>query len=92
MLIYTSRSGDLFFLTITTEVPDSSEGSTVTFRLSREDADGLSRQLAHEVTDWHIENAGEEHNDPHERAALMDEYNEQELEKVNVSLFANEPV
>lgn len=91
MFMHISRHGDLFLLTMTTEVPDSTEGSTVTFRMSRQDADHLSKQLAHEVTDWHVENDGEEHNDPYERAALMDEYNEQELEKVNVILFANEP-
>ena len=91
MFIHTSRSGDLFFLTITTETEDGRQASTSTFRLSREDADYLSKQLGHDVTDWHLENAGEEHNDPHERAALMDEYNEQELEKVIVIRFANEP-
>lgn len=91
MLIYTSRSGDLFFLTITTEVADGSEGSTVTFRLSREHADGLSRQLAHEVTDWHVENDGNEYGDPHEAASMMADYYDTQAELINDLSYANEP-
>lgn len=90
MFIHTSRHGGLFFVTITSETEDGQQASTVTLRLTREDADYLSKQLAHEVTDWHIEHDGEEHNDPHERAALMDEYNTQQLENHDL-LFANEP-
>jgi hypothetical protein len=90
MFIHTSRHGDLFFVTITSETEDGRQASTSTFRLSREDADYLSKQLAHDVTDWHVEHDGEEHNDPHERAALMDEYNTEQLENHDL-LFANEP-
>jgi hypothetical protein len=90
MFIHTSRHGDLFFVTITSETEDGRQASTSTFRLSREDADYLSKQLAHDVTDWHVEHDGEEHNDPHERAALMDEHNTEQLENHDL-LFANEP-
>ena len=88
MFIHTSRSGDLFFMTLTTEIPDSSEGSTATFRLSREDADNLRRQLAADITDWHIENQPEEHANPHERAALMDEYHEHQADIERDLMFA----
>jgi hypothetical protein len=88
MFIHTSRHGDLFFVTITTETEDGRQASTSTFRLSREDADYLSKQLGHDVTDWHIEHDGEEHNDPHERAALMDEYHEQQAETERDLMFA----
>ena len=88
MFIHTSRHGDLFFVTITSETEDGRQASTSTFRLSREDADYLSKQLAHDVTDWHIEHDGEEHNDPHERAALMDEYHEQRAEIERDLMFA----
>ena len=90
MFIHTSRHGDLFFVTITTETEDGRQASTSTFRLSREGADYLSKQLGHDLTDWHVENGGEEHNDPQERAALMDEYNTQQLENHDL-LFAKEP-
>lgn len=88
MFIHTSRHGDLFFVTITSETEDGQQASTSTFRLTRQDADYLSKQVAHEVTDWHIENDGEEHNDPHERAALMDEYYEQQAEIERDLMFA----
>jgi hypothetical protein len=91
MFIHVSRSGDLFFVTITTEVPDSSEGSTVTFRLTRQDADYLSKQLGHEVTDWHVENDGDEYGDPHEAAAMMADYYDTQAEIINDLSFANEP-
>lgn len=95
MFIHTSRHGDLFFVTLTSENPETNEGSTVTFRLNREDASALSHQLSHEVTDWHIENEGsapepDEHNDPYERAALMDEYYHNQYDQ-HGPLFANEP-
>lgn len=88
MFIHTSRHGDLFFVTITSETEDGRQASTSTFRLSREDADYLSKQLAHDVTDWHVEHDGEEHNDPHERAALMDEYHEQQADIERDLMFA----
>lgn len=87
MFIHTSRHGDLFFVTITTEVPDSSEGSTATFRFNREDANFLCQQLAQELNDWHLENEGDEHDDPHERAALIAEYKTEQLEDKDVLLF-----
>ena len=82
MFIHTSRSGDVFFMTLTTEIPDSSEGATATFRLSREDADNLRRQLATDITDWHVEN------DPAEQAAMMGEYHEQQADIERDLMFA----
>jgi hypothetical protein len=75
-------------MTLTTETEDGRQASTSTFRLSREDADNLRRQLAADITDWHIENQPEEHADPHERAALMDEYHEQQAEIERDLMFA----
>lgn len=99
MFIHTTRHGDTFLVTFTSENAETNEGSTVTFRLNREDASALSHQLAHEVTDWHVENEGsfpftapevDEHNDPYERAALMDEYYHNQYDQ-HGPLFANEP-
>ena len=91
MFIHTSRHGDLFFVTITSETEDGRQASTSTFRLSCEDADYLSKQLAHDVTDWHVEHDGEEHGDPHEAAAMMADYYDTQAEIINDLSFANEP-
>lgn len=85
MFIHTSRHDDLFFVTVTAEDAEGKEASTVTLRLSREDADHLRSQIAHEITDWHIEH------DPHEQAALMDEYHEDRAEIELDLAFASEP-
>lgn len=91
MFIHTSRHGDLFFVTITTETEDGRQASTSTFRLSREDADYLSKQLGHDVTDWHVENDSDEHGDPHEAAAMMADYYDTQAEIINDLSYANEP-
>lgn len=88
MFIHTSRHGDLFFMTLTTETEDGRQASTSTFRLSREDADALRRQIDADITDWHIENQPEEHADPHERAALMEEHYEQQADIERDLMFA----
>ena len=41
MFIHTTRHGDTFLVTFTSENAETNEGSTVTFRLNREDASAL---------------------------------------------------
>lgn len=95
MFIHTSRHGELFFVTITTEVPDSSEGSTATFRFGWEDATFLCQQLAQELTDFHVENderkEADRLDDTFEKAAALDEYYHGQLEENHDDKFANEP-
>lgn len=86
MFIHTSRSDSTFFVTITADEPDSYNGSTVTLRLSHEEADYLCRQLEHDIQDWHVE-----HNDSHEQADLRDEYHEERAEIELDLAFADEP-
>ena len=91
MFIHTTRHGDTFLVTLTNENAETNEGSTVTFRLNREDASHLSHQLAHEVTDWHVDNDGDEYGDPHEAAAMMADYYDTQAEIINDLSYANEP-
>jgi hypothetical protein len=84
MFIHTNHDHDTFWVTVTTE-ENGMSGSTVTLRLSAEDATHLCSQIAHELEDWRMTN------DPHEQAALLDEYQEERRE-IEVDLaYANEP-
>jgi len=85
MFIYTSRHDELFFVTVTAEDSDGKEATTITLRLTRDDANTLCRQLEHDLTDWDIEQ------DPHEKATLMAEYHEERAEIERDLAFADEP-
>jgi len=87
MFIHTSLDSDgTAYITMTAEENGSSSGSTVTHRLSLEEANYLCRQLDHDIQDWHVE-----HHDSHERADLRDEYHEERAEIELDLAFADEP-
>ncbi len=62
---------------------------TITYRLPIPKATDIDRQLSQHLTEWHLESQPKEHADPHERAALMDEYHEQQAEQDSDLMFAD---
>lgn len=98
MFIHTSRAGDTIFCTLDVE-PKTGTAISTTMRMTLEDARQLTGQLEKHILDHTIENEGsfpitapevDEHNDPYERAALMDEYYLNQYDQ-HGPLFANEP-
>ena len=83
MFIHTSRAGDTVFCTLDVE-PKVGSAISTTMRMTIEDARQLASQMEKHILDHTIEH------DPHEQAALMDEYHMQQLEDQDL-LFADEP-
>ena len=86
-MVNTTRSGNVIYMTVSNET-HLDDATTTTFRLPIEKATDIHRQLGQHLTDWHIENQPEEHADPHERAALMEEHYEQQAERDSGLMFA----
>lgn len=87
--VHTSLSGDMIFMTVISEI-GLDDAVTITYRLPIPKATNIHRQLGQMLTDWHIENQPEEHADPHERAALMEEHYEQQAD-IERDLMFSEP-
>lgn len=87
MFIHTSRADATIFITVTAEENGGESGSTVTHRLTLEEAVALRRGLDADITDWHYEHD----HDGHEQADLSDEYHEERAGLELDLAFADEP-
>ena len=85
--VHTSRRGPTIYMTIFSEI-GLDDATTTTLRLPIAKATDIYRQLGQHLTDFHLENQPEEHADPHERAALMEEHYEQQADIERDLMFA----
>lgn len=84
MHINCTHDDNMVWITATTE-ESASTSSTVTWRMSVTEAISFCAQLTHTIDDWHI------NRDPHEKATLLGEYQEERRE-IEVDLaYVNEP-
>ncbi len=82
-----SVHGHVIYATFISEI-GIDDAVTITYRLPIAKATNIYRKFGQMLTEWHLENQPEEHADPHERAALMDEYHEQQAERDSDLMFA----